>query len=460
MNTSTPELLAPAGGPEQLRAAIRFGADAVYLAGKRWGMRARANNFDDKDLAWAIAYAHERGVAVHVTINTMMFDNDIDELPVYLERLDDLGVDAAIVADFGALVLLRRHAPHVAAHVSTQASVSNAEAALAYARLGASRIVLARELTLERIAELHRRVGDAVELEAFVHGSMCMAVSGRCLLSSALVGPERSASCGNCTQPCRWTWSLTEETRPDQPMPLEADSRGSYLLSANDLCMLDHLDELADAGVASLKIEGRNKGAYYVAAVTNAYRHVLDGEPASAWMGELEATSHRPFSTGFYFGKPTQNPGHAEYERERLLVAVANGSERCGDAWVTTVTCRNRAVPGDVITVLAPHQPLRSFVLGEVERLEEAGDECGAGRAGAAERPGAGERTSEDERIAEGEQFDNADQSGENGQDGETAFPNDNNWQLWQPADRLAENMRRYRLQMPFELHAGDMLCK
>lgn len=415
MNTSTPELLAPAGGPEQLRAAIRFGADAVYLAGKRWGMRARANNFDDKDLAWAIAYAHERGVAVHVTINTMMFDNDIDELPAYLERLDDLGVDAAIVADFGALVLLRRHAPHVAAHVSTQASVSNAEAALAYARLGASRIVLARELTLERIAELHRRVGDAVELEAFVHGSMCMAVSGRCLLSSALVGPERSASCGNCTQPCRWTWSLTEETRPDQPMPLEADSRGSYLLSANDLCMLDHLDELADAGVASFKIEGRNKGAYYVAAVTNAYRHVLDGEPASAWMGELEATSHRPFSTGFYYGKPTQNPGHAEYERERLLVAVADGSERCGDAWVTTVTCRNRAVPGDVITVLAPRQPLRSFVLGEVERFEE------------------GERA------------------------GEATLPSND---CWQPADRLAENMRRYRFQTPFELHTGDMLCK
>lgn len=397
------ELLAPAGGPEQLRAAVRFGADAVFLAGRRWGMRARANNFGDEELARVVAHAHARGVSVHVTLNTLMFDDDLADLPPYLRLLDELGVDAVIVADLGALLMAREHAPRVAVHVSTQASVTNARTALAYAHMGATRIVLARELTLGQIADLHRRVGDAVELEVFAHGAMCMAVSGRCLLSSALVGPERSASCGNCTQPCRWTWSLVEETRSNLPLPLEADGRGSYLLSANDLCMIEHLDDLAEAGVSSIKIEGRNKGAYYVAAVTNAYRHVLDGEDPAAWRGELEATSHRPFSTGFFYGNPTQNPGHAEYARDRLLVAVAEKSEREGASWRTQVVCRNKAEVGDVLTVLSPGRPIRRFELGAVERL----------------------------------------------------MPDEG----WSPAPRLSVNMERYRFETPFELESGDMLC-
>ena len=397
------ELLAPAGGGEQLRAAIRFGADAVYLAGHRWGMRARANNFDDVELAEAVAYAHKHGVAVHVTLNTLMYDRDLDDLPPYLHLLEDVGVDAAIVADLGALQLVREHAPHVSVHVSTQASVTNAQTALAYARMGARRIVLARELTLDRIGELHRRLGSEVELEVFAHGAMCVAVSGRCLLSSALVGPDRSASCGNCTQPCRWTWSLVEETRPNLPLPIEADQNGSYLLSANDLCMLEHLDELAQAGVASIKIEGRNKGAYYVAAVTNAYRHVLDGESPSVWMSELEATSHRPFSTGFFFGNPTQNPGHAEYARDRLLVGVAKSSKQVGDAWLAEVVCRNKAQAGDKITVLSPGSSVRQFVLGDVQRL----------------------------------------------------MPEEG----WQDAERMSVNMELYRFAVPFALNEGDMLC-
>ena len=401
---SSMELLAPAGGPEQLAAAIRFGADAVYLAGPRWGMRARATNFDDEALARAVAVAHERGVHVHVTLNTLMYDDDLDELPAYLHLLDDLGVDAVIVADLGALRLARLHAPHVAAHVSTQASVANEQAARAYVELGASRIVLAREMTLGQIAELHRRVGDAVELEAFAHGALCVAVSGRCLLSSALVGPDRSASCGNCTQPCRWTWNLVEETRPNLPMPIEADERGSYILSANDLCMIEHLDELAAAGVTSIKVEGRNKGAYYVAAVTNAYRHVLDGDDPRVWLEELEATSHRPFSTGFFFGNPTQNPGHAEYARDRLLVAVADSSTPAGMGWLTEVTCRNKAEVGDTICVLSPGNPPRRFELGHLERLV----------------------------TDEG----------------------------WQPAERLSINMERYRFVTPFTLENGDMLCR
>ena len=423
------ELLAPAGGPEQLRAAIRFGADAVYLSGKRWGMRARANNFSNGELADAVAYVHAHNVSVHVTINTLLYDRDLDELPAYLRFLNDVGVDAVIVADLGALLLAREHAPQVAAHVSTQVSVSNAQTALAYARMGASRIVLARELTLEQIAELRRRLDDsdcAVELEVFAHGAMCVAVSGRCLLSSAMVGADRSASRGNCTQPCRWTWNLVEETRPHAPMPLEADERGSYILSANDLCMLEHLDDLANAGVRSIKIEGRNKGAYYVAAVTNAYRHVLDGESPRAWMSELEATSHRPFSTGFFFGNPTQNPGHAEYARDRLLVAVADKSELCdigatatdataasnidaapgsraSHTWTAYVTCRNKAQVGDRVTVLSPGQLIRTFELGSVER-----------------------------------------------------FVPDKGWQV---ANAMAVNMERYRFIAPFELREGDMLC-
>lgn len=397
------ELLSPAGGPEQLRAAIRFGADAVYLAGPRWGMRARASNFEDDELREAVAVAHDHGVAVHVTLNTLMYDRDLDELPAYLRFLDDARADAVIVCDLGALLLAREHAPHVAVHVSTQASVTNAHTALAYAHAGATRIVLARELTLEQVAELHERVGDAVELEVFVHGAMCVAVSGRCLLSSALVSPERAASCGSCTQPCRWTWSLVEETRPNLPLPLEADERGSYLLSANDLCMLEHLSELAQAGVSSIKIEGRNKGAYYVAAVTNAYRHVLDGEDPRMWKDELEATSHRPFSTGFFFGNPTQNPGHAEYARDRLLVAVAEQSTQDGDGWLTEVVCRNKALVGSELTVLSPRHPVRRLTVRSIERLVE--DEG------------------------------------------------------WQRTDRLSVNMERYRLPTPFALGHGDMLC-
>ena len=397
------ELLAPAGGPEQLKAAVRFGADAVYLAGPRWGMRARAHNFDDEELAESVAFAHAQGVAVHLTLNTLMYDEDIDELPAYLRLVDAMGVDAAIVADLGALSLVRSHAPHVAIHVSTQASVTNATTAMAYAEMGASRLVLAREMTLAQIAELRRRLGPAVELEAFAHGAMCMAVSGRCLLSSALVGPERSASCGNCTQPCRWTWSLVEETRPNLPLPLEADERGSYLLSANDLCMLEHLGALAEAGVDAIKIEGRNKGAYYVAAVTNAYRHVLDGDDPRAWLAELEATSHRPFSTGFFYGNPTQNPGHAEYARDRLLVAVVDRCAPVEDGWLVEVTCRNKAQVGDELCVLSPGHPVRRCVLGPVERL----------------------------------------------------LPEEG----WVAAPNLSVNMETYRFVAPFALGAGDMLC-
>ena len=359
------ELLSPAGGPEQLHTAVHFGADAVYLAARRWGMRARSENFSEEQLAEAVAFAHACGVAVHVTLNTVMTDADVDDLPPFLAFANEVGVDAVIVADLGALSLVRAHAPRVAVHVSTQASVMSAAAADAYARLGARRVVLARETSLEQIAELRRRCTPELELEAFAHGSMCMAYSGRCLLSSELMGRGRSASVGACAQPCRWGWSLVEDREPGRPIPIEQDARGSYLLSSNDLCMIEHLDELAQAGVDSVKLEGRAKGAYYVAVVTNAYRQVLDGAPAREWLSELDAVSHRPYSTGFYFGDPTQNPGRVDYVRKRKMVGVV---EKCdgvpGGEWVAVVRCRNKALAGDVLEAVCAGVPVRSFTLG------------------------------------------------------------------------------------------------
>ena len=357
------ELLAPAQGPEQLDMAIHFGADAAYLAAPRWGMRAGARNFSAQELAQGVTRAHAAGVAVHLALNTVMTDADTDELPAFLQSVDEMGVDAAIVADLGALSLVRRHAPHVAIHVSTQASVMSAIAAEEFARLGARRVVLAREMTVSQIAELRRRLTAEVELEVFCHGSMCMAYSGRCLLSAELMGSNRSPSFGACAQPCRWGWSLVEDRTPDHPIPVEQNGRGSYLLSSNDLCMIGHLEDLAQAGVASVKIEGRNKGSYYVACVTNAYRHVLDGEPPAAWADELDLVSHRPYSTGFFLGEPTQNPGRVEYARERTMVAVVDACEPCQEGYLATVICRNRASGGSVAQVLSPGHPVRSVRL-------------------------------------------------------------------------------------------------
>lgn len=365
------ELLAPAGGAEQLKLAIHFGADAVYLAGRRWGMRAKAQNFDEDGLAWAVSYAHERGVRVHVTLNVIMYDDDLTQLPEYLRYLDELGVDALIVADLGAMELARTYAPHVELHVSTQASVTNALSARHYASMGARRIVLAREMTLKQIARLKRDLPQDLELEAFAHGAMCMAYSGRCLLSSALVGPDRSASCGACTQPCRWGWTLSEETNPERKLNLESDERGSYLLSSNDLCMIEYVDELREAGINSLKIEGRNKGGYYAAVTTNAYRHVIDKEEPGPWAQELDATSHRPFSTGFYFGEPLQNPGRIDYARQRQLVAVVESSEPADDGgYITTVSCRNKLFVGSDMDVLSPHMPVRHTKLSATQEFD------------------------------------------------------------------------------------------
>lgn len=315
------ELLAPAGGMEQLECAVHFGADAVYLAGKRFGMRRRASNFDDAGIASAVKFAHEHGVKVFVTANTLMKDGDVAALPDFFAMLQNAGVDAAIVSDMGALSVCKRTAPKLELHLSTQASCMNAEAAKAYYDLGVSRVVVAREMSLSDIARMRESIPDDLEIEAFVHGAMCMAYSGRCLMSDYMVSPSRGANNGHCAQPCRWKYTVVEETRPGEPFSVIEEDGGSFIMSSTDMNMLSHVRELSEAGVDSVKIEGRAKGAYYVASAVNAYRHVLDGEPADAWQAELETTSHRPYSTGFYFGPPGQNQGVKEYARDYQMVA-------------------------------------------------------------------------------------------------------------------------------------------
>lgn len=315
------ELLAPAGGMEQLECAVHFGADAVYLAGKRFGMRRRASNFDDAGIASAVKFAHEHGVKVFVTANTLMKDGDVAALPDFFAMLQNAGVDAAIVSDMGALSICKRTAPKLELHLSTQASCMNAEAAKTYYDLGVSRVVVAREMSLSDIARMRESIPDDLEIEAFVHGAMCMAYSGRCLMSDYMVSPSRGANNGHCAQPCRWKYTVVEETRPGEPFSVIEEDGGSFIMSSTDMNMLSHVRELSEAGVDSIKIEGRAKGAYYVASAVNAYRHVLDGEPADAWQAELETTSHRPYSTGFYFGAPGQNQGVKEYARDYQMVA-------------------------------------------------------------------------------------------------------------------------------------------
>lgn len=365
------ELLAPAGGFDQLRAAIDFGADAVYLATDRYGMRARAANFSLEELPRAIEMAHRDNVAVHLTCNIMMMEDDLASLPAFFETVDGLGVDALIIGDLGAFSLARIHAPHCQLHVSTQASVSNAEAAKVWHELGASRIVCAREMTLADIARMRREIPDELEIEAFVHGAQCMAVSGRCLISSYLT--DRSGNRGHCTQPCRWNYTLEEEKRPGVHFPVEEDAGGTFIMNAMDLNMVSHLDELAEAGVDSVKIEGRNKKAFYVATAVGAYRHALDGGSAEELERELRSISHRPYSTGFYYGEPMQATDYDGYEQETIHVAdvvdcvpLSNGG-----TFVCTLRCRNRFREGDDLEAISPGEPARSFTVKQLAWLDD-----------------------------------------------------------------------------------------
>lgn len=379
------ELLAPAGGMEQLRAAVAFGADAVYLAAERFGMRARAANFRMDEIPAAVAFAHEHGVKVHVTCNILMHPDDIDGLPAFFRALDAAGVDAFIIGDLGAFAVAGEVSPRVERHVSTQASVANAAAARVWHSLGASRVVCAREMSLADIARLRQETPPDLEIEAFVHGAMCMAVSGRCLISSYLTG--RSGNKGHCTQPCRWSYQLEEEKRPGEFFPIEEDDRGTFIMNAKDLNMLAHLQALADAGVDSIKIEGRNKKAFYVATVVGAYRRALDGEPPEVVADELLAVSHRPYGTGFYFSEVEQATAYDGYEQETMHVAdVVASSPRHPERSVQRevegfpddpqylyLLCRNRFAEGDELETLVPHEPSRRLIVRDLHWLNTFG---------------------------------------------------------------------------------------
>ena len=349
-----PELLAPAGDMECLRAALDFGADAVYLAGQMFGMRTAPSNFTREELQTAVALAHVRGVRVYITCNTVPRNKEIDLLPDYLAFLQAAGVDALIVTDLGVIDLAKRYAPKVELHVSTQAGITNYAAANAFYQLGAKRVVLARETTMEEIAEIRAKTPKDLEIEAFVHGAMCMSFSGRCLLSNYMAG--RDANRGACAQPCRWKYALVEEKRPGQYMPIYQEGEGSYILISKDMCMVRHLPELLRAGVTSLKIEGRAKSSYYVAVTTNAYRWALDeleqhpDIPVSPWIvEELDKISHRPYSTGFYLGgEPGQETVQGGYVRNYEVIAVC---EDYHDG-IAILSQRNRFFRGETADVL------------------------------------------------------------------------------------------------------------
>ena len=366
-----PELLAPAGDMERLKMAVLYGADAVYLAGTDFGMRAFAGNFDPDELKAAVAYAHAHNVRVHCTINTMPRGDEIVRLPAHLERLNDAGVDAVIVADLGAFTLAGKYAPNCQRHISTQASISNYVTANAWYDLGASRVILARELSLEEIRTIRENTPAELEIEAFVHGAMCVSYSGRCLLSNYMTG--RDASRGACAQPCRYQYALMEEKRPGEYFPIEEDEKGSYILNSRDMCMIDHLDDLLDVGLSSLKIEGRAKSAYYAAIVTGAYRHCLDdaaaGRPIDpVWRDEVEHVSHRPYATGFYYGYPGQYYENSRYIREWQVVALVTECDSDGNA---VISLRNKFRTGDTVELVGPD--LRPFSMTVPEMRDEAG---------------------------------------------------------------------------------------
>ena len=363
------ELLSPAGDMERLKMAVLYGADAVYLAGTDFGMRSFAGNFSAEELPLAVKFAHDHGVKVHVTVNTMPRNNEVVHLPAYLEQLDAAGVDALILADLGAFTLAGKYAPNCARHVSTQQSIANYECAAAWHDLGASRVVLAREVGLEEIRTIREKTSPDLEIETFGHGAMCVSYSGRCLLSNYMTG--RDSNRGACAQPCRYQYALVEEKRPGEYFPVFEDEKGTYILNSRDMCMIDHLDDLMDAGVDCIKIEGRAKSAYYAAIVTGAYRHCIDdvaaGRPLdSVWRDEVEHVSHRIYSTGFYYGFPGQYTENSRYIRQWQVCAIV---ESCDETGLALCSLRNKFPKGTVLEAVGPDLRPFSFT---VETMTDA----------------------------------------------------------------------------------------
>ena len=353
------ELLSPAGDMERLKMAVAYGADAVYLAGTSFGMRSFAGNFTPDELPQAVKYAHDHGVKCHVTVNTMPRNEEAALLPAYLEQLQDAQVDALILADLGAFTLAGKYAPRCQKHISTQQSIANYQCAQAWFDLGASRVVLARELSLDEIRTIRQKTDPQLEIETFGHGAMCVSYSGRCLLSNYMTG--RDSNRGACAQPCRYQYALMEEKRPGEYFPVYEDEKGTYILNSRDMCMIDHLPELMEAGVDCIKIEGRAKSAYYAAIVTGAYRHCIDDAFAGreldpVWRDEVEHVSHRVYSTGFYFGEPGQYTENSRYIRNWQICAKVDS---CDETGLAVCSLNNKFKAGDSLEVVGPD--LRPF---------------------------------------------------------------------------------------------------
>lgn len=357
-NIAMPEVLSPAGDMERLNAALTFGADAVYAGGSAFGMRASPKNFGGEHLREAVSMAHKKGAKFYLTCNTLPRNDEFKKLPEFLEFAADSGVDAFIIADMGVLQYAKKYAPNVDIHISTQAGIVNYETANFFYNLGAKRIVTARELSMEEIADIRAKTNKELEIECFVHGAMCVSFSGRCLLSNYLLG--RDANRGECAQPCRWKYNLVEEKRPGKFFPIGEDESGTYILNSQDMCMIEHIPQLVAAGITSFKIEGRAKSAYYAAVATNAYRcavdefaknRTMDFKPSPWIVEEMEKMSHRQYCTGFYFNSPHENANvynDGVYVRNWDVIAIAKSWEN----GVLTVSQRNKFYKGDTLEVL------------------------------------------------------------------------------------------------------------
>ncbi|MGI6664462.1 MAG: peptidase U32 family protein [Christensenellaceae bacterium] len=358
------ELLAPAGNMECLETALRFGADAVYLAGKSFGLRAFAGNFSMEALQEALAKAHEQGKRIYVTVNALLYNEEIPAVEAYLQALKEIGVDAVIISDPGILPLCKKARLEI--HISTQMSTMNYASALFWYEQGASRIVMAREASLAEISYIHAHTPEALELEAFVHGAMCVAHSGRCLLSSVMTG--RSGNRGACAQPCRWEYTIHEAGYPEEYYPIMEDSRGTYVLNSRDLMMIAHVPALIESGIASFKIEGRMKSVYYVASVVSAYRHAIDAYYAGektpeGLIEELSGTATRGFTTGFYFDKGVEATDSVRAPVHRDYVFCGVVKQERNEAGLLRIEQRNKFVVGDTLRVLSPTSFTEEFVV-------------------------------------------------------------------------------------------------
>ncbi len=370
-----PELLAPAGNLERLKTAITFGADAVYAGGEMFSMRSAAKNFSSDDLKIARELTLAKNKKLYIAVNIIPHNRDLEELPAYLEELADLSPDGLIVSDLGVFSLAKELAPKIPLHISTQANNTNAKSFTAWHKLGATRVVCARELSFDEIKEIRQQIPEDLEIEAFVHGAMCISYSGRCLLSGYMTG--RDSNQGNCAHPCRWNYSLMEEQRPGEYYPVYENERGTFIFNSKDLCMIEYIPQLIESGIDSLKLEGRVKTEYYVATIVKTYREAIDRyfenpkryQTDPYWLEELSKVSNRHYTTGFYLGKPdesAQNYETSAYVRTYDVAAVVTGyDEATGDVILEQ---RNRFFSGDELEAVVPFE--KSFAF-KVENMRD-----------------------------------------------------------------------------------------